>query len=84
MIMARVFDMMAGGKLKFVNTFFSWVGGFSLEIYLVHVEFILKPIERHHWGYWPTFFLTLAISLPIAWVIHKVCEVIINKVQALR
>ena len=81
LIMAKAFDAMAEGKLSFVNKFFSWVGGFSLEIYLVHVEFILKPIERQHWGYWPSFFLTLAISLPIAWLIHKICTIIINKVK---
>ena len=80
-IMARVFDAIAEGKLSFVNKFFSWVGGFSLELYLVHVEFIMKPLERQHLGYWPTFFLTLIISLPIAWLIHKVCTIIINKVK---
>ena len=81
LIMARVFDAIADGKLSFVNRFFSWVGGFSLELYLVHVEFVMKPLERQHLGYWPTFFITLAISLPIAWLIHKLCTIIIDKIK---
>lgn len=64
------------------NAVFAWVGGISLEIYLVHVEFILKPLYKLHLGYWPTFLLMLAISLPVAWVISKVCAYIINKVRA--
>lgn len=66
---------------SWVNKAFSWVGAISLEIYLVHVQFVLIPIERNHWGYWPSFLLTLAISLPVAWVISKVCEVVINKLK---
>lgn len=80
-IMSKVFDVLADGRLAPINRFFSWVGGFSLEIYLVHVEFFLKPIEKHHLGYWQTFLLTLLVSLPIAWLIHKICTIIINKVK---
>lgn len=64
-----------------VNKSLSWVGGISLEIYLLHVQFVLLPIEKHHLGYWPSFFLTLAISLPVAWIISKVCSLFINKVK---
>lgn len=53
-----------------VNRIFAWVGGISLEVYLVHVEFVMKPIEHHHLGYWPTFLLTAAISLPAAWLLN--------------
>ena len=50
------------------RTMLSWVGGISLEVYLLHVQFVLNPLQRMHLGYWPTFLLTLVISLPIAWM----------------
>ncbi len=50
----------------------AWVGGISLEIYLVHIEFILKPLYRLHLGYWPTALLLIAISLPVAWIVAKI------------
>lgn len=65
-----------------VNRLFAWIGGISLEMYLVHVEFILKPLERHHLGYWPTFLILLLITLPAAWVINKVCAFIIKKIKS--
>lgn len=81
LIMTKVFRITNGGKMAFMNRFFSWVGGFSLEIYLIHVQFVLLPLERHHLGYWPTFLLTLAISLPVAWIVSKVCTFIINRLK---
>ena len=50
----------------------AWVGGISLEIYLVHIEFILKPLYRLHLGYWPTALLLIVISLPVAWIVAQV------------
>lgn len=82
-IMSEIFDKLENCRLKFLNNFFAWVGGISLEIYLLHVQFVLIPIEKNHWGYWTSFFLTLAISLPIAWIISKICGLIINKVKKL-
>ncbi len=83
LMMTEAFDRMK--NLTFcrfsINRIFAWVGAISLEIYLVHVEFILKPLERQHLGYWPTFLLTLAASLPVAWIISKCCAYIINKVR---
>ena len=58
-----------------------WVGGISLEVYLLHVQFVLNPLQRMHLGYWPTFLLTLVISLPIAWIISKICSLIINRLK---
>lgn len=82
MIMSKVFDWLCGNKVgTYVNKWFAWVGGISLEIYLVHVEFIMKPLQAYRLGYWPTFLLTLIISLPIAWIISKVCSVVINKLK---
>lgn len=59
----------------------SWVGGISLEIYLVHVEFILKPLQKMHLGYWPTFFLLLLISLPAAYIINKVAGLVLKVIK---
>lgn len=57
---------------KWVNMPIAWVGSVSLEAYLIHIEFVLKPIEQHHLGYWPTFLLTVAITLPLAYLLHLV------------
>ncbi|MGN0282580.1 MAG: acyltransferase family protein [Prevotella sp.] len=50
---------------------FSFVGTVSLEFYLIHVEFVLKHLKPLHLGYFPTALLTLAITLPLAWLLHK-------------
>ena len=82
LIMSKVFDWLCGSKAgTYVNKWFAWVGGISLEIYLVHVQFVLNPLQQYRLGYWPTFFATLAISLPVAWIISKVCSVVINKLK---
>lgn len=56
---------------SWVNKPIAWVGSISLEAYLIHIEFVLKPIETYHLGYWPTFLLTVAITLPLAYVLHR-------------
>ena len=82
LIMSKVFDWLCGSKAgTYVNKWFAWVGGISLEIYLVHVQFVLNPLQQYRLGYWHTFFATLAISLPVAWIISKVCSVVINKLK---
>ena len=55
---------------QWVNRSFRFVGALSLEAYLIHIHFVLVYIEPHHLGYWPTFFATVAITLPIAWVLQ--------------
>lgn len=56
---------------SWVNKPIAWVGSISLEAYLIHIEFVLKPIEQYHLGYWPTFLLTVAITLPLAYLLNK-------------
>lgn len=29
-------------------------------------------IERLHLDYWPTFLITIAITLPVAWALHTI------------
>ena len=68
---------------KWLNRFFKLVGAVSLEAYLIHIHFVLCYIEPHHLGYWPTFLLTTAITLPLAWMLHKVIEKAENKLIAI-
>lgn len=54
----------------------SFVGGLSLEIYLLHAQFILVPLTRHHLGYWPTFLITMVLVLPVAWIVQRVLKLL--------
>ena len=54
------------------NKGFMFVGALSLECYLLHIHFVLKYIEPHHLGYWPTFFICIGITLPTAWILSKI------------
>lgn len=49
----------------------AFVGTISLEMYLIHVEFVLRPVEQHHLGYWPTFLIIMAVAVPLSWLLHK-------------
>lgn len=48
-----------------------FVGTVSLELYLVHVNFVLKYLRPYNLGYWLTLLLMTAIALLLAWLIHK-------------
>ena len=56
----------------------AFVGTISLETYLIHVHFVMKPIAQYHLGYWPTFLLTVLISLPLAWALHRLLQPVVN------
>lgn len=77
MLLAMLFSKMP----KWINRIFSFVGGISLEIYLVHCQFVLNPIEKHHLGYWPTFLLVIAITIPIAWLLQKLVDMITKRIN---
>lgn len=57
----------------------TWVGTLSLEIYLIHCQFVMKRIETLHWGYWSTALLTLLCTLPLAWLLHKITSLLTAK-----
>ena len=57
---------------KWLGRALGLVGTLSLEMYLVHSHFVLCYVEKWHWGYWPTFFVCLAIAMPAAWVLNKI------------
>lgn len=52
----------------------SWVGAISLETYLIHSQFVLWRVEQLHIGYWGTFIVTAAVSLPLAWLMHRLMQ----------
>lgn len=63
-----------------LNRCFSLVGALSLECYLIHIHFVLDYLPRT-WSYWPTFGACVALTLPLAWVLHKVVEIIERKIH---
>ncbi len=48
-----------------------WIGAISLECYLIHLNFVLIYLPKNL-GYWPTFLLCTAITLPAAWLMAKI------------
>ena len=66
---------------KWFNSYFKWIGIVSLEAYLIHIQFVLRYIEPHRLGYWPTFILTVAITMPLAWLLHKAIELSIKNIE---
>ena len=50
------------------------VGKVSLEMYLLHVHFVLVRVQSMQWGYWGTFLACFAITLPLAWLLNKGME----------
>ena len=61
---------------RWLLTFLSFIGGISLELYLIHVQFVLRYVKEYHLGYCLTALLMIAISIPLAWVLAKVVHLI--------
>lgn len=59
---------------SWLNSSLSFIGGISLEIYLIHAHFVLNHIQKQHLGYWPTFLLTVIATIPLAWLLSKATE----------
>lgn len=68
LILNRIFRRTPG----WLNRCFMLTGALSLEAYLIHIHFVLHYIEKWQWGYWPTFFTCVIITLPLAWLLHKI------------
>ena len=54
----------------------TFLGGISLEIYLVHAQFVLRYLTPLKLGYCPTMLLLLVISIPLAWLLSKLVGLI--------
>ena len=59
---------------QWFNNFCKLVGAVSLEAYLIHIHFVLCYVEPYRLGYWPTFIITVAVTMPLAWMLHKLIE----------
>lgn len=65
---------------QWFNKGVAWFGALSLEAYLIHIEFVLKPLERNtDFGYWMTFLITVAVTMPLAWLLHFVVKNVVLK-----
>ena len=64
---------------QWFNRGFRLVGALSLEAYLIHLHFVMCYIEPLHLGYWPTFLLTVAITLPLAWLLHHAIDFVVKR-----
>ena len=52
----------------------TFIGGISLEIYLVHAQFVLRYLTPMKLGYCLTVVLLIAISLPLAWLLKRLTD----------
>ena len=75
-LLSQLFDRLPRWSLKV----FTIVGTVSLEIYLIHIEFVMKNVKPLHLGYWLTLVITLGVSTLLAYVLHYIIE----KLQTLR
>ena len=59
----------------------AFVGTISLELYLIHIQFVLKYITPYRLGYCLTALLMIAVSLVLAWVLHKVVSIATDRAR---
>lgn len=69
---------------ELVNRAFRFVGALSLEAYLIHIHFVLVYVQPYGLGYWPTFLITVAITLPLAWMVQRVIGFLTSKAKILK
>ena len=55
-----------------------FLGGLSLEIYLIHNHFVMHYLMPYHLGYWPTALLTTLLTLPLAWLLQQILKRLIS------
>lgn len=51
-----------------------FLGGLSLEIYLIHNHFVMQYLIPYHLSYWPTMLLTTILTLPLAWALQQIIK----------
>lgn len=59
---------------KWLNHAFFFLGGVSLEIYLIHNHFVMQYLIPFRLGYWPTVLLTIVLTLPLAWLLQQIIK----------
>lgn len=66
---------------KWFNRFCKFIGAMSLEAYLIHLHFVMHYITPYRLGYWTTALLTIAITIPLAWLLHTSIDFVIRKIE---
>ncbi|HEY9542208.1 acyltransferase family protein [Prevotella sp.] len=56
-----------------LNAIVRFFGSLSLEAYLIHSHFVLAYLPSE-WSYWPTFFVCVICTMPLAWLLHKIAD----------
>lgn len=59
---------------RWLKRMLTFIGGLSLEIYLIHYQFVMLHVAQWKLGYWLTALLTMLITLPIAWLLQKITK----------
>ncbi len=49
----------------------AFIGTISLELYLIHIQFVMKYITPYNLGYCLTALTMIAVSIILAWLLHK-------------
>lgn len=82
LLLCRLFDVLP----QWSHKPFVFIGGISLELYLIHIEFVLKPLKAHKLvsGYWDTAIALLIISSILAWLLHKVIDLGVKRLEKAR
>ena len=60
-----------GGLPRWAGKALVFCGSVSLEVYLLHAQFVLNHLRQYHLPFWGTALLCLAITLPLAWLLSK-------------
>lgn len=69
-------------KTRFVSrlrTSLAFLGGISLEIYLLHFQFVMIYIFPHTRHYWPLLLLTLTATIPLAYLLSRLISLIVKR-----
>lgn len=67
-------DLLLRHTPQWVLKSLTFVGSVSLELYLIHIQFVLKYIKPYHLGFWLTSVTMIAVSLVLAWLLHRIIE----------
>lgn len=54
----------------------AFLGTISLEMYLIHIQFVLKYVAAYKLGYCLTALIMIAVSTVLAWILYKLTSVI--------
>lgn len=60
---------------------FAFLGTLSLEIYLLHLHFVLDNIYKYKLGFWLTFLLCATISVLLAWLLNKLISLAVKPIE---